>query len=500
MAKYEYKTQPLTHQRDLLIRTCLLTGYGVFWEPGCGKTWPMIVNFCWLYENERKADMLLVVAPNGVHRNWVSDEVPKHMPDRVRSKLKTLVWSAHKSKTKKFRRAMDDFVKHAGPVMLVVNYEATISKRYKQFYARLWKKRNVFMVLDESHRIKGTKTHVKMALTAMGRYAKYRRILTGTPLEQPEDIYTQIRFLDDGFWSRKGFRTPTEYRHRYMIYRMREIRRPGNRVHRFEQAVSVQNLSELNSYMREVSDRKTKESAGLNLPPKLYGKRYCEMTAEQNRVYTELKRKSIDDMALPQNRVALQSGNTLVIKQSMTKMLRLQQIACGYVACDRDEPEEMIEPGVNTRLNVAVEEILRPLPHQAIVWARFNQDVDQLMAALGNDAVRYDGQVPEEQRALNKLAFQAGDKKYFVGKIKAGGTGLTLIQAKTMLYYSNYFDLIPRVQSEDRIHRHGQTVSVNILDLVCEDTIDEYIIEKLQKKFDIAAEVNQDAFRQWIGN
>jgi SNF2 family DNA or RNA helicase len=449
--------------------------------------------------------MLFVVAPNGVHRNWVSDEVPAHMPDRVRDRLRTLIWSSVKSRTKKFRRAMDELIKHTGPVMLVINYESCIVKRFKQFYARLQAKRKIFMVLDESHRIKGTGTHVKTALTAMGQYAKFRRILTGTPLEQPEDIYTQVRFLDRDFWVRKGYRTPTEYRNRYMVYRKRSITRKdsrpgrqGNRTIEFDQPVGVKNLAELGEYMKEISHRLTKETAGLNLPPKMYSRRYCQMTTEQKRVYTDLKRKTIDEMLDPSKRVRLQSGSQLKVTMAMTKMLRLQQIACGYVACERDQPIEMLEPGVNERLDVAVEEILRPLPHQAIVWARFTPDVDQLMRALGDRAVRYDGLVSEEDRAINKARFQAGDVQFFVGKIKAGGTGLTLIGAKTMLYYSNYFDLIPRVQSEDRFHRVGQTVPVNIIDLISENTVDEYIVEKLQKKFDIAAAVNQDAFRAWI--
>jgi SNF2 family DNA or RNA helicase len=503
--KYIYKTEPLPHQRELLRRTWGLKAYGVFWEPGCGKSKPMIDNFCWLYESGRHADMLLVVAPNGVHRNWVSDEVPAHMPDRVRDRLRTLIWSSQKSTTQKYRRLMDDLIQHDGPIMLVVNYESTIVKRFKQFIARLHKKRKMFMVLDEAHRIKGNKTHVKLTLTALGQHAAYRRALTGTPLEKPEDVYAQVRFIDREFWARQGFRTPVEFRHRYQIYKKRSIVRPdrrpgrsGNRTIEFDQPVGVQNLAELAEYMKKITHRLTKESAGLNLPPKLYSRRYCTMTSEQRRVYTELKRKTIDEMLKKENRVTLQSGNALTVTQSMTKMLRLQQIACGYVACEAEQPVEMIEEGVNNRLDMAVEEILTPLPHQAIVWARFTPDIDQLMRALGERAVRYDGEVSEADRAINKLAFQQGDVQFFVGKIKAGGTGLTLVGAKTMLYYSNMFDMIPRVQSEDRFHRVGQTVPVNVIDLIAEDTIDEYIVESMQKKFDVAAEVNQDAFRAWI--
>lgn len=496
MAKFQYKTQPLKHQKECLIKSATLVGYGLFWEPGCGKTFPMIANFCWLLEQEpRLVDTLLVVAPNGVQRNWITDEIPTHMPDRHASKIKTLIWKSTKLLTQKYRKQVEETLKHDGPIVVVVNYESVIRKKFKQFAARLLR-RKVFMVLDESHRIKSTNSHVKKTLIALGAYAKYRRILTGTPLEKPEDIYTQIRFIDPDFWGKKGFRTPTEFRLRYCIFRKgstcKPDRRPGRtgmRVIEFATPVGAKNLDELQGYVSEVAHRLTKDDAGLDLPPKLYSKRYCELSPEQNRVYSELKNKY---------KTLLQSGDLLKAELPIVRLLRLQQVAAGYVAIESDQPVQMIEPGVNNRLAMCVEEILRPLPHQAIVWSRFNADIDQLMAALGSEAVRYDGQVKEEQRAVNKLRFQNGDAKYFVGKITSGGTGLTLIQAKTMVYYENYFSLIPRLQADDRFHRVGQTVPVNIIDIICENTVDEYIVDKLRAKFDIATQVTGDAERVWL--
>lgn len=498
MPKYQYKTQPLKHQREGLIRACNLVGFGYLWAPGLGKTKPQLDNFSWLYE-QGTVDTLLVVAPNSVQRNWVTDEIPTHMPDRHVATCRMLIWKSTKLKTKKYKLQVEQLLKHNGPVVVAVNYESTITKKFKQFAARLMR-RKVFMVLDESHRIKSTGSHVKKALVAIGKYAQFRRILTGTPLEQPEDIYTQIRFLDDTFWARKGFKTPTEFRNHFCVFRKgtRNLMGPrGPRVIEFQTPVGAKNLPELQGYVAEICHRLTEETAGVELPLLRFSKRYCQLSAEQARVYGELKAKHKKDGSAGHQTI-LQSGDLLKAELPITRLLRLQQIAAGYVSCEAEQPTQLIEPGINRRLDMCVEEILRELPHQAIIWSRFKEDINQLCRALGNTCVRYDGSVKEEDRARNKLMFQNGDRQFFVGNIKAGGTGLTLIQAKTMVFYENYFDLIPRQQADKRFHRIGQDVPVHIIDIICEDTVDEYIVDKLRAKFDIARQVTGDAEKEWL--
>lgn len=121
------------------------------------------------------------------------------------------------------------------------------------------------------------------------------------------------------------------------------------------------------------------------------------------------------------------------------------------------------------------------------------------MDLLGNRAVRYDGSVDEDQSEKNKLAFQRGDADWFVGTAQKGGPGLTLTQAKTMVYYSNSFKLIDRLQSEDRAHRAGMDEHpVDYIDLVANGTVDEPIIENLRGKKDIIDMVLQDEWKEWI--
>ena len=88
--------------------------------------------------------------------------------------------------------------------------------------------------------------------------------------------------------------------------------------------------------------------------------------------------------------------------------------------------------------------------------------------------------------------------RFFVGQPRTGGYGLTLTQAKTVVYYSNGYDLEIRLQSEDRAHRIGQTNKVTYVDIVTEKTVDEKIIKALRSKIDISSQVLAEGHREWI--
>jgi SNF2 family DNA or RNA helicase len=122
-----------------------------------------------------------------------------------------------------------------------------------------------------------------------------------------------------------------------------------------------------------------------------------------------------------------------------------------------------------------------------------------LCAALGKDALRYDGAVGESDREAAKRAFQdPAGPRYFVGNPAVGGEGLTLHAATTVVYHSNSFNYSQRLQSEDRAHRIGQTKPVTYLDVVAEGTVDNHIVDKLRSKMDIACAITGDEVRKWL--
>ena len=100
---YKYKTEPYDHQRAVFEKTRDLEAYALLMEQGTGKTKVIIDTAAYLY-GQRKLEALLVIAPNGVHRNWGMNEIPAHMPDRIPCSV--VVWDAARGPTKKYQREL----------------------------------------------------------------------------------------------------------------------------------------------------------------------------------------------------------------------------------------------------------------------------------------------------------------------------------------------------------------------------------------------------------
>jgi len=184
---------------------------------------------------------------------------------------------------------------------------------------------------------------------------------------------------------------------------------------------------------------------------------------------------------------------------AIQRMLRLQQITCGYVTLDGETVPQVI-PGPNPRLNLLLE-VVEDTPGKIIIWCRFKRDVDLIIDALrrvGRKPVRYDGTLSDDELVESRRQFKEGDATDFVVTLDKGSEGLTLVEATTSVYYSNTFKLIQREQSEDRNHRKGQDQKVVYIDLVARGTIDEHIIKLLRAKKDVASQVTGDNIREWL--
>lgn len=484
MAQYLYRTPPFEHQAKIFRESVQKKAVSLFLSPGLGKTKIIIDKASFLYQ-QGKIDALVVVAPNGVHRNWSSDEIPVHMPEEVIKASRVFVYHSQKAKTKKAQDLLKELLLHKGLSVLLVSYEATITPTFKVWFKKFLTTRKAMMVLDESHRIKSSTSKVKTSLVAMGGYAEYRRILTGSPVEKPPDVYSQLRFLDKDFWRRKGFPTKAEFDAYFCITEDRQFGR-----NKFKHVVGYRNIDRLAEMVAETGYSMTLEDAGIKLPPIRLSKRYHKLTPLQEKAYKELSEEC---------RTILASGDVVEAEVAMTTMLRLQQVICGYVACEAEQPVQPIDPdGKNPRIDLTLE-IIEETNHQIIVWCRFTEDVRLLCSALGKQSVRYDGQVDDDGRARAKASFQRGDAKVIV-MTEAGAEGHTLVGAKTTIFHSNNFRQIQRTQKLARNYRIGQQDPVHVIDIVCEGTIDERIIQALRDKKELADIItgNKNGLRGFI--
>lgn len=563
--EYQFKTEPFKHQLEEWNRSRGEAARAIFWEQGTGKSKLTIDTACWLWE-QGEIDGVLVIAPNGVHRNWVDAEIPDHVPDRIMPSLRAFHYQTPRADTKWHKKAVRDTINHKGFAWLTMSYEAFVTVAGKRALIDFFDKRRLLYVLDEAHNIKEPSAKRTKSILMSAKYAPYRRILTGTPIAQgPFDAFTQIKFLVEDYWNHQGLSTFTEFKQHFGIWKKgwnptafnpKTKKRDGNH---YDVLVDYRRLDQLNAMLKPIASRVTKDE-GLDLPEKLYQKRYFSMTPEQAKLYRQLRDEyivwlefggieedaaKIDPMeVLPDacptclgkreietegfiyqcpdcaGEEALPDGDNAVIAAlAITRLLRLQQIASGYLPTDDDDEPLYTIPGPNRRLDLLMD-LIGEAQHKVIVWARFRYDIDQIMDALrerGISAVRYDGAVGDAERAESKARFQGERALYennvmvgrekvppeeqaqvFVGNPAAGATGLTLTAAKSVVYYTNSFKLIDRLQSEDRAHRIGQQNNVLYADIVAEETVDEKVVEALRNKFNIASQITGDRLKEWL--
>lgn len=469
---------PFPHQATALAATRDLRAYALLWEMGTGKSRVTLDTFAHALR-EGKATALLIVAPNGVHRNWITSELPCHWAGPP---VVAYSWASSRTANRAHAEAVRAMLA-PGPVIVAMSYDALLTPAAERFVGDLLRAKRVFLVLDESQRIKTPSAARTRTAIALSRRCSYVRILTGTPVaNSPFDLYSQFRALDPDYWRPWGLGTFTAFKATFGVWR--RAGRPGAR--QWDELVQYRDLDRLGRMVAPASSRLTKEAAGLALPPKLYTRRTFELSGEQARHYE----------ALRTDLTTMLDGHEVTAMIALVQLLRLQQVTCGYLPSGSSDVPLVSIPGSNPRLDL-LREIVTDLPHQVIVWVRFRRDADLICAAIPGCA-RYDGTTAaaDRERALER--FHSGEARIFVGNPAAIGMGVTLTEAKTVIYYSSSFSLTDRLQSEDRAHRIGQTVSVQVIDLVAEGTVDEHILDALATKDTTACAITGDRLREWI--
>ena len=431
-------------------------------EQGTGKTKVIIDNSAYLYANN-KINFLVVIAPNGVHRNWINNELPLHLPDWCPRESFYYTSGMGKKDQAKFESVM--YAKNCLKV-LSFNVESFISKKAVDYMQKILLANDVMLVVDESSRIKRPSAKRTKIITKFSKYAKYKRIMTGTPVTKgAEDVYSQFKFLDPNIL---GYDSFYSFKARYCVMGGYESK----------QIVSYQNINELTQSIQGHSFRILKKDC-LDLPDKIYQRYPIQLTTKQKQIYNSLKKEFITEL----------QGETLSAPETITRILRLQQITCNWFATENGTVEIEKE---NPRIT-ALKDILSQIQSKVIIWARFKADIRAIEKLLGNKAVSYYGDINNNDREENIRLFQNDPKiKYFIGQPQSGGIGLNLTAAEYAIYYSNSFDLEIRLQSEDRCHRIGTKSNVTYIDIETVKTIDSKIIKALRSKKHLANIINED--------
>jgi len=474
---YKFKTKPYAHQLKALEMSWDKKCFAYFMEMGTGKSKVLIDNSAMLYDHG-KINGVLIVAPKGVYKNWYSSEIPTHLPDHIEKNV--VLWQANI--TKQQQKNLNTLFETGTDLhVLIMNVESLSTKKGVDFAAKFINSHETLMAIDESTTIKNPEAKRTKNIVELGKNAKYKRILTGSPVtKSPLDLYKQCEFLDPWLLDHTSWYT---FRTRYAV--MKNMSFNGRT---FQKVVGYKNLGELSEKLKPFSNRVLKDDC-LDLPKKTFMKRIVQLTPDQFKVYEQMKKEAL----------AILNGKMLTTSNALTQLMRLQQITCGHFKSDDGTVQEVKSNRIDELIDV-----LNEIEGKVVIWAHWQSDIKQIIKAIVDEfdqgcLVDYYGLTPQDKRQQNIKRFQEDDKcRFFVGTPQTGGYGITLTAASNMIYYSNGYDLEKRQQSEARIDRIGQTKPMTYIDIICEDTVDERIVKALRKKVNIASQVMGEELKAWI--
>ena len=402
-------------------------GFGFLFEMGCGKTLTAIATMGAAYEMGA-IKTVLIIAPTSVCSVW-----PKEFDEYADFKYNVAVLLGDKQKRLAALRSLAAFPFEALRVA-VINYESTW--REGIFEALLdW--HPDMIICDESQRIKEPKAKQSRAMHELGDAAKYKLILSGTPIQNNAiDLYSQYRFLDPTVFGTNFF----AFRNRYAIMGGFDRR----------QIVGYKDLDKLIQKEHSVAYRVTKEEA-LDLPEQTFLTQYITLEGKDKQLYDRIKRDSFAE---------LENGGQITAPTVLTKLLRLQQFTGGFIQADEGIKPEFVFKGKINALEDILDDYVISAGKKLVIFCRFRPEIDLISDSLKKKKLRFAsiyGDIKIEDRGPIVEDFQKNpETKVFLAQIDTAGLGITLTAADTCVYYSENFNYAAYSQSLARIHRIGQ--------------------------------------------
>ena len=310
------------------------------------------------------------------------------------------------------------------------------------------------IALDEAQQIKNPDSQVAKAACRLR--GKHRVALTGTPLENSvRDLWSIMNFVLPGYLgSRKSFSERFE--------------KPLRKAH--DEGLAQR----LSMRLKPVMKRRLKSEVAGDLPDKIEQVRYVEPTPKQRKIYQELLRESRMQVD------AAEGGRKKMV--ALTALLRLRQACCDL----RLLPGLEVEPGEAGGKMLELESLLQEAVtggHRVLVFSQFVQllqGVVPMLAENGWEFCYLDGQTKKRDEVVSR--FQNEEVPIFLISLKAGGVGLNLTAADTVIHLDPWWNPAVEAQATDRAHRIGQSRTVNSYKLITKGTVEEKILALQEKK------------------
>lgn len=450
MVKTEKPSMMLPHQSEGTEFLRSRGHAGLFDEQGLGKS-KQLIDAIAAEVAAARLKGAVVVCPNGLKTNW-AEEIERF------SSLPYAVFGAG-------RKARRQAFQSLTAAFYVINYEAVAAEMPS--LRALLRFKPMALVLDESHRIKTPEAKVTKALLELRNEAKRRYILTGTPVaNKPEDLWSQVFFLDSGDALGDTFE---EFRERYG---------PGQAGYR--------DMEGLRERVGTLSIRRLKDHA-VNLPNKTIIRQSVELSIHQKSIYLRMRNDFEVWVRTLEGEDVLKHAEAI-----LARLVRLAQIASNPALLDAKYQEV---PAKFVALDELLAERLSEPDQKIIIWTSFVGNVTTLVARYEEyHPVMLHGQMTNKERdaAVRGFRHDAG-VRLLVANPAAAREGLTLTEANVAVYLDRTFNLVDYLQSQDRIHRISQSKPCQIILLIAESTVDEFIDYTLEQKHRLARFAQSDS-------
>lgn len=363
------------------------------------------------------------------------------------------------------------------------------------------------VIADEAHRAKNRKAQQTLGLKRLR--TQYKTALTGTPADnKPQDLWSPLNWLYPRQWT--SYWSFERYFVRVQTHTPFPCSAEGcqeNHKNRFRKMVGVAHVDELQAAIAPYYMRRLKEEVIKDLPEKYYTQIEVDLSPRQRRIYNQMR----DDMLAW---VGKHEEEPVAAPIVVAQLTRLKQFALAYAELEtvkrrkKDCDDERCRKGCighdiqrvklsepSSKLDVVMDLIEDNPEKQFVVFSESKQIIYMLAARLEAAKVSHvvlTGDVSATERPGRIAKFQAGETKVFAGTIAAGGEGITLTAASTVIFLDRTWNPSKNRQAEDRLHRIGQKDAVQVIDIVARNTVDGGRLQELKLKWEWLRELLGD--------
>jgi superfamily II DNA or RNA helicase len=318
------------------------------------------------------------------------------------------------------------------------------------------------VALDEAQHIKNRQTQNAQAVKAVK--AKHRIVLTGTPLENSVlDLWSIFDFLMPGYLG-----TAKDFRERYELPIAKEI--------------NAEAQTRLARRLRPFMLRRLKRDVAADLPAKIEQVSFCELTPDQRSVYQQVIEASRKEVLEAVGAQGIAKSRMVVL----TALLRLRQVCCDLRLLKLDNVNPANASGKLEMFGELLEEVIDG-GHRLLVFSQFVGMLTLLKERLAEEKIEFcylDGSTTDRAAVVERFQTNAAIPVFLIS-LKAGGVGLNLTGADTVIHFDPWWNPAVEDQATDRAHRIGQTKVVTSYKLITRDTVEEKILTLQNRKREI---------------